>query len=222
MTSLTERFTAYLDDAKPITDNRPTRGIVGIVAGILTLGVAVVLAYYWRRLVAAPFFPLGLWLMGWGVWQLVSVRRDQRLAATVRRIVERGQRVNAYVVRAHDSLYRPGSHVQPCQVLISFQPEVSGDKDYMLHLAQRWAEQTRDRDWKVRYRRHQLPLTLTDGSEVYCCDLFLHPGMLSSGYLTSMVLPCVAEYGEQAGIELIPYWLLFPYVESPLSQRQWV
>ena len=222
MTSLNERFVAYLDDAKPLVDNRPQRGMASIVAGILTLGIAVALALLWRKLAAAPFFPLGLWLITWGTWQFYAVRRDQALAQRVREIAERGQRVNGYLVRASDALYRHGSRVQPCQVLISFQPEVSGDKDYMLHLAQRWAEQTRDRDRKARYRRRKLPLNLTDGSEVYCCDLFLHPGMLSSGYLTSMVLPCIAEFGDQGGIELIPYWLLFPYVESPLSQGQHV
>ena len=222
MTSLNDRFVAYLDDAKPLIENRPRRGIASIVAGIVTLGIAVALALLWRKLVSAPFFPLGAWLIAWGAWQFVAVKQDKALAQRVREIAERGQRVNGYLVRAHDSLYRPGSRVQPCQVLISFQPEVSSDKDYMVHLAQRWAEQTRDRDRKVRYRRHKLPLTLTDGSEIYCCDLFIHPGMLSSGYLTGTMLPCIAEYGDQGGIELVPYWLLFPYVTNPISQGQHV
>ncbi len=222
MTSLNERFVAFLDDTKPAVDKRGLWGTLGIVVGVLILGLALGFALLWHKLLAAPFLPLGLWLVGWGTWQFIDIRRDRAYARRLREIAQQGQRINGYLVRASDSLYHTGSRVQPCQVLISFQPEVSGDKDYMLHLAQRWAEQTRDRDRKVRYRRRKLPLSLTDGSDVYCCDLFIHPGMLSSGYLTGMVLPCIAEFGDQGGIELIPYWLLFPYVESSLSQSQHV
>ena len=219
MTSLNERFLTFLEEEKPVEDRRSARGVVALLGGIFVLTLCVALAQLWRKLVAAPFLPVALWLMGWGLWQFMMVRRARWHALRVREIVVQGQRVNGFLVRASDGLYRPGSTVQHCQVLISFQPEVSGDREYMQHLAQRWAEQTSSREPRPLYRRRPLPLSLTDGSPVYCCDLFVHPGLLASGYLTSNVLPCIAELGEDGGIELVPYWLLFPYVESPLSQQ---
>ncbi|WP_395141240.1 hypothetical protein [Armatimonas sp.] len=220
MISLNERFLMFLDDEKPVLDRRPLQGALAIAGGILTLALCVSIALLWSKLYASPLFPLGLWLMGWGVAQFFQIQRERRLSVRVREIAAQGQRVNGYLIRASDALYRPSSKKHHCQVLISFQPEVSGDREYMQYLAQRWAEQTTRREHPVRYRRQKLPLALTDGSPVYCCDLSVHPGFLSSGYLTSTILPCVAEFGDKGGIELVPYWLLFPYVESPLSQRQ--
>lgn len=220
MQSLNDRFLTFLDTEKPVQDRRPLRGLLGIVSGLLALALGVIVALLWRKLFAAPFFPLGLWLIAWGGWQWVARSRDRWLARRVYEIVENGQRVNGYLVRASDALYRPGSRPQPCQVLISFQNEVAGDREYMQHLAQRWAEQTTTAKRYGRYRRTQLPFNLTDGSTIYCCDLYVHPGLLSSGYLTGSVLPCLAEFGDTGGIELVPYWLLFPYVETPLHQRQ--
>ena len=222
MTSLNERFLTFLDDEKPVPDRRPVQGTLAIVGGILTLALCVGIALLWSKLYASPLFPLGLWLIGWGAAQLFQTQRERGLSVRVREIAAQGQRVNGYLIRASDALYRPGSKKHHCQVLISFQPEVSGDREYMQYLSQRWAEQTMRREHPIRYRRQKLPLALTDGSPVYCCDLFVHPGLLSSGYLTSAILPCVAEFGDRGGIELVPYWLLFPYVESPLGQRQQV
>jgi hypothetical protein len=220
MTSLNERFLAFLDDEKPVADLRPRRGALGILGGLLLIVAGVAVAQLWRRMFAAPLFPLGVWLLSWGISQLIQTRRERKQAARVRQIVTHGERATGFLVRASDALYRPGSKVQSCQVLISFQPEVAGDREYMLHLAKRWAEQTSSRERQSRGRRRKLPLSLTDGSTVYCCDLFIHPGLLASSYLTGSVLPCVAEPGDEGGIELVPYWLLFPYVESPLGQRQ--
>ncbi|MBB6052516.1 hypothetical protein [Armatimonas rosea] len=220
MNNLNDRFLTFLDDEKHVPDRRPVWGMLAIVGGLLTLLLGVATALLWRRLFAAPLFPLGIWLGCWGCWQLLTRQRDRWLARRVREIAETGQRVNGYLVRASDSLYRPGSQAQPCQVLISFQNEVASDAEYMQYLAQRWAEKTPSRERRRRYRRVKLPHSLTDGSTVYCCDLFVHPGLLASGYLTSSVLPCLAEPGDQGGLELVPYWLLFPYVEVPQGQRQ--
>jgi hypothetical protein len=220
MHSLNDHFLEFLDEEKSVPDYRPLRGTLALVSGVLLLALGVAVALLWRRLIAAPLFPLGFWLLLWGSWQFLTRNRDRWLARRVREIAESGERVNGYLVRAPDSLYRPGSRPQPCQVLMSFQNEVAGDREYMQHLAQRWAEATHGRERKTRYRRTKLPLALTDGSTVYCCDLFVHPGLLTAGYLTGSVLPCIAEFGDEGGIELIPYWLLFPYLESPLGQRQ--
>lgn len=220
MTSLNERFLMFLDGEKPVQDRRPLWGLAGIIVGFLTLALGGGVVLFGSKVYAAPLFPMGLWLICWGIRLLYQARCDGKHSKRVREIIVQGQRVNGYLVRASDALYRPGSTVQPCQVLISFQPEVAGDREYMQHLAQRWAEQTSSRERRLRSRRRKLPLSLTDGSPVYCCDLFVHPSLLASGYLTSSILPCLAEFGDEGGIELVPYWLLFPYVESSLGQRQ--
>lgn len=220
MTSLNERFVTFLENEKAAPDSRPRRGALALTLGLLTLLCSVLISLSWRRLYGAPLAPLGLWLIGWGGAQLWLRRRDRQLAVRVREVAAHGHRVNAYVVHAPDALYRPGSRVQSCQVLISFQPEVGGDREYMQYLAHRWADQTRERQRPVRYRRRALPLELTDGSTVYCCDLFVHPGLLSSGYLSSSLLPCLAQEGETGGIELVPYWLLFPYITSAQGEGQ--
>lgn len=211
MTSLNERFLAFLEEGTAPPPSRSWRGPLAVVAGALLLGTAFVVASNVRRLYAAPLFSLGAWMLLRGLYSMVRTVLQKRLAERVRQTVARGQRVNAFIVRAPDGLYRPGSIVRPCQVLISFQPEVSGDRKYMEYLCRRWAGQIRDREGYRRNRRARLPRRLTDGSTVYCCDLYIHPALLASGYLTSSVLPCIAEEGAQGGIELVPYWLLFPY-----------
>lgn len=220
MTSLNERFVTFLANEKLVPDPRPRNGALGIVFGVLVLTAALLLYCFWRRLFGAPLFPVGLWLVGWGVTQLWLRQRDRHLASRVHEIASHGHRVNAYVVHAPDALYKPGSRIQSCQVLISFQPEVGGDREYMQYLANQWACSTKENERRKRDRRKQLPLTMTDGSLVYCCDLFIHPGLLSAGYLTSSMLPCLAEKGENGGIELIPYWLLFPYVATAHGESQ--
>ena len=220
MTNLNERFVTFLANEKAVLDPRPRKGVLGISVGILLLAMCVLLCTFWRRLFGAPLLPIGLWLIGWGALQLRLHQRDRHLGQRVHAIASQGHRVNAYLVHAPDALYRPGSRVQSCRVLISFQPEVAGDREYMQHLAIRWSEATKERERRVRYRRRQLPLELTDGSLVYCCDLFVHPGLLAAGYLTSSLLPCLAMEGERGGIELIPYWLLFPYITTAQGEGQ--
>lgn len=215
MTSLNQRYLTFLDTGKISVDPRPTRGRVALVLGALVLSIASFLCAEGPLLVGVALLPLALWGMGWGIGQFVQVAQARRLAEQVRWIGEAGERVTGYIVRAHEGLYRPGSRVLSCQVLLSFQPEVARDRDYMHHLAQRWAEQTSDRERPVRYRRRRLPLSITDGSTIYCCDLFISPALLTSGYLTGSMLPCLAEPGESGGIELVPYWLLFPYSTTP-------
>jgi len=215
MTRLNEQFLTFLETGKAVADPRPRRGRIALLAGGALVAVASFLCVSGPFFVGLALIPLALWLMVWGAAQYALAHQAQQRAVRVRQVGQHGKRVAGYLVRAHEDLYRPGSRVLPCQVLISFQPEVSGDRDYMHHLAQRWAEQTTDHERPVRYRRRRLPLALTDGSTVYCCDLFVPPALLTSGYLTGTVLPCLAEEGESGGIELVPYWLLFPYSTAP-------
>ena len=220
MTSLNERFVTFLSNEKAVLDPRPRKGALGICFGVFVLCLSVLLYCFWRRLFGAPLFPVGLWLVGWGATQLWLRRRDRQLAVRVHEIASHGHRVNAYLVHAPDALYKPGSRIQACKVLISFQPEVGGDREYMQYLANQWASSTKEHERGKRDRRRQLPLVLTDGSTVYCCDLYVHPGLLAAGYLTSSILPCLAEEGDSGGIELIPYWLLFPYVATAQGEGQ--
>jgi hypothetical protein len=220
MSSLNERFLEFLAEGKALPAPRPWRGVLALLIGALLFLAALFIATNHRRLFAAPLFPMSLWFFSRGVLALFRMALTQSLAQRTRRVAENGQRLSAYLVRSHDALYRPGSEVRPCQVLISFQPEVGGDQEYMRHLARRWAGTIRSSERYKRSRRVRLPHKLTDGSVVYCCDLFVHPGLIATNYLTGQILPVLAEDGERGGIELVPYWLLFPYIELNIGDRQ--
>ena len=219
MTSLNQRYLEFLDQGKTPHDPRPRRGRIMAVASSTLLVFASLLCAYGPFLLGIALIPMALWGIGWGVAQYIQAAQSRQRALRVRALAEQGHRVTGFVVRAHEGLYRPGSKGLPCQVLVRFQPEVSGDRDYMHHLAQRWAERSSPRERFLPYRRQRLPLSLTDGSTVYCCDLFVPPALLASGYLTTTTLPCLAEEGERGGIELIPYWLLFPYAQASVGHR---
>ena len=171
-------------------------------------------------LVAVPFaarnHPL-LWLTllpaAWGTFRAVftlralNTARDR--AARVRRVLLRGVPVVGYVVSDTTSQNANPS----CLVLMSFQPEVNNDEGYMRWLAQRIrqtqiatprtaddryvASLTDPEDRPVLYRRRKLPLSFTDGSIIFCADLF---GSLPK----TETVPCVAELGDMGGIEPVP------------------
>lgn len=227
---LRARFLAYLEQTFPSRDYR--RGVwlaaslMGLGAGYIAgTGVTIALAPD-HASKAALLLPLVALLVARAGVALQRLRKTRRYYNRLRRVADTGTRVNAYVVQANEALFQPGDTSLPCLVLFSFQPEVGGDTAYMRSLARRVFRlkntqgQTDDAravarlvtdERAVPYRRRALPFSFTDGSTIYCADLWVKPSYLPQPYLTGAVLPCLAEPGLEGGLELIPSWLLaFP------------
>jgi hypothetical protein len=167
-----------------------------------------------------------------------AVRRHSNSRADadeLRSVIRKGVPVTGYIVWAHEGLYKEGVDALPCRVLFSTDNMLESDVDYMRHLARnvfalsdkghddnemrQVARLSTDTHY-VRYRRQRLPLTLTDGSPVYCADLWVPRAYLPEGYLMTDMLPCLAEPGPVGGMELVPYWLLSaPTAIAPPRRR---
>ncbi len=224
---LRARFLAYLEQTFPRREYK--RGVwlaialVGMGAGYIA-GTAVTIALAPDHAVqAALLLPLIALLVARAGITLQRLRKTRRYYNRLRGVVEGGTPVNAYVVQANEALFRPGETSLPCLVLFSFQPEVSRDAAYMRSLARRvfslknTQAQTDDAravthlttdERAVPYRRRALPFSFTDGSTIYCADLWVKPSYLPQPFLTGSLLPCLAEPGAEGGLELIPAWLL--------------
>jgi hypothetical protein len=219
-----ERFAAYLDQLRA-----PLRrggwfaafGIGSVVAGA-SAGIAVAL---WYGLTWAwSLIPVLLFLALRGVDSMKQRAKARERIEQVRTVADGGLPVQAYVVRsdAWSGDVPPGADTIPCLVLFSFQTEVGEDAEYMRYLAERvqTMQGTYQEDVErryiaalaegapVRYRRRRLPYSFTDGSIVYCADLWVKRAYLRGGSLRRGPLSCLAEPGEIGGIELVPAWLL--------------
>jgi hypothetical protein len=230
---LNVRFARYLEREQPSYQARRRTTLVFaalVVAAALT-GLSA--AYAVTAHVMAAWAGAGIGVAGgaWAIRTLIRLGEERRRAERTRRVVQHGVPVTGYLVRAAESLSRPGPDDQPCQVLISFQPEVAGDDGYMRWLARRVREMRDDtpRDPDGRYvaaltaderrpilhQRRKLPLSFTDGSTVFCADLLVRRAYLKGGCLSSPRLPCLAETGDTGGIELIPAWLIADNAAEP-------
>jgi|GEM_PF-2288221 hypothetical protein len=221
--TLNQRFLVYLDHAFPLSAcrRRERFAFVWLVfAAALVVAGGVLGAGFWP---AWLLLPLGLALGMYGAHAIRRARRQRRRCERQREVVRHGEPVTAYVVRASRQLLQPGTEPLPATVLFTFQPEIAADSAYLRYLARRVAQMhgtcPADADGRyvaaltgeeeiVEYRRRLLPLSFTDGSTVYCGDLWVKRSYLATGYLTNDTLPCLAERGDAGGIELVPAWLL--------------
>lgn len=212
MSALNHRFLGYLDHRYATRDPRRHWVAAGLLVGIAAVAGALALTLAHDPIAAAPLFPLGIVLIGRALLAVARMHQGRRRLGRIRQTIRDGVPMSAYIVTAHDDLWRPGTEPRPCLALISFDPDVASDDGYMRYLARRLADRISSNEKVVSYRRRRLPESETDGSVVYCCDLWVTPGYLPSGYLTGGALACIAEPGESGGIELVPYWLLFPAI----------
>jgi hypothetical protein len=128
----------------------------------------------------------------------------------------------AVLVQANGLLYHRGPFSLPCLVLFTFDPEYGQDPAYMENLARRvyhlkdteqvvpdlrYVAELVTNEEPERYRRRLLPVSFTGGPKVYAADLWIRRKYLRGGYLTDPFLPCIAEPGEEGGLELVPYWI---------------
>ncbi len=217
MEPLRQRFLTYLDerDASP----EPRRaGPLAVGSLVLFVAVALLLAaaFPYHRILAAPLMPLGaLWLLQ-GVLGLVENARERRSKRQTREVVSRGVPASVHVVWADEKLERPGVEKRFCLALLTFDTDAARDGDWLRYVARRSGDLVPHRP--RRGRRKRLPMSRTDGYAVYLVDLEVAPGYLAEGYLTGSPLPCLAEPGAVGGIELIPYWLIYP-LPNPVPRR---
>jgi len=114
----------------------------------------------------------------------------------------------------------PGS-IAPGMVIGSFQPRARQDAEYWLELATklsffdpedaRTPEEERAARWLndqtyVESRRLLLPMSLTDGCEVYAFHLRI-VGDFLPGRVAAAEIPCVAVPGPVGAIQPIPWWI---------------
>lgn len=130
-----------------------------------------------------------------------------------------GVELNATVVQAPAELYQAGEKDLPCMVLITFDKKANEPK-FLFHIARylnslssgRFRDEDRARAARmlndprfVRNRRREVPESLCDGQLVYLCDLIVHRPFLVNGLIDGHTLPCLADYGDQGRIELMPF-----------------
>lgn len=221
---LNARFAAHLDKTLTL----PTRRRI-VLTGLGTAAACLfALLSLYIGLVnqsrTADLFLVGVVATFYAGRELVQALAAQKNQELMRCVVQNGVPVTAYLVQANQLLFSPGRFASlPCLVLFSFQPEVAGDADYMAALAQKVfrykntkqagtdeqtiAHLTTD-ERAVFYRRRKLPFSFTDGSTVYCADLWIKRAYVPGGFLQSRQIMCLAEPGEPGGLEQVPSFLL--------------
>lgn len=222
--NLNARFLEHLEDTRPQNAGKRRAALLGFASGIAMLIGALAAALSRDFLLAWPLLPVGLVLAIRGWRSLQRLHAVEKRFAGLLTIGLRGVPVTGYLVQANEALFQPGTETSlPALVLFSFQPEVDGDVGYMSSLARRvyrlkntqfpdadssYVASLTTNEQAVPYRRRALPLSFTDGSTIYCADLWIQRSDLRGGCLTASQLPCLAEPGESGGIELVPAFLL--------------
>jgi hypothetical protein len=232
---LNRRFAAYVDQVFERQMRQRRRLLLGVNFLVLALFVLTVFAAVQHRVeLWVPLLAAGLLIGAWSIRGVRGLFRWRQQTQQRRGVIQTGTPINAFLIQANGALLKPQNQIFPCLVLISFQPEVSSEIDYMQSLAQRVysLKNTYPEDAESQFvaglttneravlgRRRQLPLSLTDGSTIYCADLFVRPDYLQGSCIQSDILPCIAEPEVGGGIELVPWWLL-QEPEAPLTPFQ--
>ncbi|MES2459767.1 MAG: hypothetical protein V4671_04230 [Armatimonadota bacterium] len=232
---LNRRFTAYVDQVFERQMRQRRRLLLAVSIIVMVLFALIAFAVLQRMQdLWAPFLIAGLLIAAWATRGIQGLFRWRQRTQQMRAVIQTGTPVNAFLVQANGALLHAQRQTLPCLVLISFQPEVSGEIDYMQSLARRVyaLKNTQPTDADSQFvaglttneravpgRRRLLPLSFTDGSTIYCADLLVRPDYLQGSHIQSDILPCIAEPGLGGGIELVPWWLL-QEPEKPLTPFQ--
>jgi hypothetical protein len=148
---------------------------------------------------------------------------DKIARKRLKRMRERdARRVDAQLVQANSALFSPGEEGYPCLVLITF--DRHAPRELLEEVAELMGDvkNTKPADPDLRvladivtdetyhyHHRDSLPLSVTEGYELFAAGLWLHRPFLRHGYIrgqSTRVLPCLAEPGPTGGIELLPYF----------------
>lgn len=232
---LNRRFMAYVDQVFERQMRQRRHLLLGVSFLVLTLFLLIATtALRQMQQLSLPLLIAGLCIAACAARGVRGLFRWRQQTQQRRGVIQTGIPVNAFLVQANGALLGAQKQTLPCLVLISFQSEVSGEIDYMQSLARRiyalkntkpmdtdgqFAASLTTDERAVPGRRRQLPLSFTDGSTIYCTDLFIKPDYLQGSHIQSDILPCIAEPGLGGGIELVPWWLL-QEPEKPLTPFQ--
>ena len=135
--SINERFVAYLDAMYAPRDVRRRFLMAGAIVGAVLISLVLAIALLPQSHAPWVLLPLGVFLLVRGVIALRGIRKAREQFRNLRNVIQHGVPVTAYIVQAHEALYRPGRDTLPCLVLFTFSPEVEQDAGYMHYLAER-------------------------------------------------------------------------------------
>ncbi len=147
---------------------------------------------------------------------------ERRHRSRIEKMLACGRKVPAVLVQANVALYEPGDRDLPALALFTFSKDLPDRTRSLFRLGalmgelkermprtpaeQLLAEMTSANEAGWRYhRRWRLPLELTEGVPFYAADIWIKRNFLKAGHLTrnEVGVPCVAEVGDQGGIELL-------------------
>lgn len=219
--AINQRYLEYLNRraASPFA-RLPEACVLALGAVAFRILVEAVTARLWGQ-IALSFLLFGAAILAYSVALSARALHTQQ-EKTVRRVLSSGVPVMTVLVQANGLLYRRGPFALPCLVLFTFDPDYGQDADYMENLARRvyhlkdTHQVVPDLQYVValvtdeeaeRYRRRPLPVSFTGGPLVYAADLWVKRKYLRGGYLSGPWLPCIAEPGQEGGLELVPWWL---------------
>jgi len=206
--TLSESFLDFLDSRPPQVGALVREAAIALCGFEASLFASSRMLFEREWLWGALFLPAVL-VTGWLVIRaLLRAVRLRKSWERTRRIVSNGHVVVACVVRAHPDLYRDSGGPTRCEVVFSFDPDVAAEPDYLRHIARRLATCY---PGKRSAGRQCVPESLTDGSAIYCSELVVAPEYLLDTDIVTGLFTCMAEPGSDGGIELVPYWLLFPF-----------
>lgn len=144
-------------------------------------------------------------------------RHDERL----RSVRANGVETEVLLVQANNAAFAPGEADLPGLALLTFDASLGRDRQAMMDIAHRAYElksrppQTADErvvaefmadETAFYHRRFRLPPAFTGGKKAYLADIWLVRRFLPAGRLDGGVneLRCIAQPGDQGGIELLP------------------
>lgn len=147
-------------------------------------------------------------------------RMDAAARDRLQSLRPRGQTLWAALVQANYKLYEPGDSDEYCFVLFSFDPAWNSQPARLQVLADivKSLKGTQPVDPKInaiaamvsdeaamKYRRRELPMSVTEGATIFYADLEIYRRFLPSRALTSgQLLAVLAEPGDAGRVELLP------------------
>jgi hypothetical protein len=130
--------------------------------------------------------------------------------------------INTYIKMVNNSLLKVPGSIAPGMVIGSFQPKARQDGEYWLNLMVKLAflspddvetpEEKAAARWLsnenyVASRRLRLPMSLTDGCEVYAFLVMIPGDYFPNGVVATAEIPCVATPGPAGAIQVVPWWV---------------
>jgi hypothetical protein len=134
------------------------------------------------------------------------------------RVIADGSHTTGWLVQAHQNIFDEGSMDEAGLVLVSPDPEVAEDREFMTELAEkvmelkgtdpddcdtkgeaRVAELMADETY-VEGKRDRLPKSFTGGKEVYLAHVYIYRDHLPGKKLTRRRVPCAIVWDDEAAM----------------------